>query len=274
MYKVSPSKFVLVFGSKAAKEKLQGTEIQCRFGDSEICLNFRKRINPLRNGRKLIFVTIFLPEFISIEAVRLAFPNFGEVVSIFKGRHKFNRSIRNGKRHVRIFPAGGDPDIVNENFFPWKYPEGCRGKGGVVLRVQNSTRHMLGENCTVLTPTQKDSSMSFTEQSVTPSHNQNSIQPDPSAEILPCVASLQQASAPTEDVDRGDHSEEASDSDSDSVSKSESCSDSGSHSESGSGSVASLEESLIPPSKETISENPKDQTSMGRTSPQEPDPYL
>ena len=52
--------------------------------------------------------------------------------------------------------------------------------------------------------------------------------------ILPCVASLQQASAPTEDVDRGDHSEEASDSDSDSLSNTESCSDFGSHSESGS----------------------------------------
>ena len=72
LYKVSPSKFVLVFGSKTAKEKLQGTEIQCRFGDSEICLNFRKRTGPLRNGRKPIFVTILLPEFISDQAVRLA----------------------------------------------------------------------------------------------------------------------------------------------------------------------------------------------------------
>ena len=43
LYKVSPSKFVLVFGSRMAKEKLQGTKIQCRFGDSESCLNFRKR---------------------------------------------------------------------------------------------------------------------------------------------------------------------------------------------------------------------------------------
>ena len=51
LYKVSPSKFVLVFRSKTAKEKLQGTEIQCRFGDSEICLNFCNRIGPARNGR-------------------------------------------------------------------------------------------------------------------------------------------------------------------------------------------------------------------------------
>ena len=93
LYKVSPSKFVLVFGSKTEKEKLQGTEIQCRFGDSEICLNFRKRTGPLRNGRKPIFVTILLPEFISDQVVRLAFSNFQEVVSVLKGRHEYNRKI-------------------------------------------------------------------------------------------------------------------------------------------------------------------------------------
>ena len=108
LYKVSPSKFVLVFGSKAAKDKLENTEIQCRFGDSEICLNFHKRVGPLRNGREPIFVTILLPEFISDQAVRLAFSNFGDVVSVFKG----NTDIRNGKRHVKIFPAGEDPAIL------------------------------------------------------------------------------------------------------------------------------------------------------------------
>ena len=77
LYKVSPSKFVLVFESKAAKEKLENTGIQRRFGDSEICLNFHKRVGPLRNGREPIFVTIFLPEFISDQAVRLAFSRFG-----------------------------------------------------------------------------------------------------------------------------------------------------------------------------------------------------
>ena len=71
LYKVSSSKFVLVFGSKAAKEKLEGTEIQCRFGDSEICLNFHKQVGSLRNGREPIFVNILLPEFISNQAVGL-----------------------------------------------------------------------------------------------------------------------------------------------------------------------------------------------------------
>ena len=50
LYKVSPSKFVFLFGSKTAKEKLADTGIQCRLGDSELCLNFRKRVGPFRNG--------------------------------------------------------------------------------------------------------------------------------------------------------------------------------------------------------------------------------
>ena len=81
LYKVSPSKFILVFRSKAAKEKLESTEIQCRVGDSEICLNFHKRVGLLRNGREPIFVTIHLPEFTSDQVVTLAFSNFGDVVN-------------------------------------------------------------------------------------------------------------------------------------------------------------------------------------------------
>ena len=57
-------------------------------------------------------MTILLPEFISDQAVRLASSNFGEGVTVFKGSHKFNRKIRNGKSHVKIFPAGEDPAIL------------------------------------------------------------------------------------------------------------------------------------------------------------------
>ena len=120
LYKVSSSKFVLALGSRTAKEKLQGTEIQFRLGDSETCLNFRKRVGPLRNGREPIFVAILLPEFISDQAVRPALSNLGDVVTVFKGRHEFNRKIRNGKRHVTIFPGGrGSRDTTKENLFPW-----------------------------------------------------------------------------------------------------------------------------------------------------------
>ena len=161
LYKVSPSKFVLVFGSKAAKEKLENTEIQCRFGDSEICLNFHKRVGPLRNGREPIFVTILLSEFFSDQAVRLAFSKFGDVVSVFKGRHKINTDIRNGKRHVKIFPAGEDPAILPRKIsFHGRIQRDVLFAEKVVLCYRCKTRHMLGENCPVVTPTTEDSSMS------------------------------------------------------------------------------------------------------------------
>ena len=57
LYKVSHLKLVLVFGTKMTREKLAGTEIQCRFGYSKICLNFRKEVGPFRN-RETCFVCI------------------------------------------------------------------------------------------------------------------------------------------------------------------------------------------------------------------------
>ena len=197
LYKVSPSKFVLVFGSKAAKEKLQGTEIQCRFGDSEICLNFRKRIGPLRNGRKPIFVTILLPEFISDQVVRLAFSNFREVVSVFKVRHEYNRKIRNGKRHVEIFSAGGDPAILPTKIsFHGRIQGDLLFAGKEVFCYRYQTRHMLGENCPVATPTTEDSGMSLNEQSDTPGENLAPVRPESSVETQPSAES-QQTSSPT-----------------------------------------------------------------------------
>ena len=165
LYKVSPSKFVLVFSTKMAKEKLTNTEIQCRYGDLQISLYFHKRVGPLRNGREPISVTIFLPEYISDQAVRLAFSNFGEVVSVFKGRHNFNRNIRNGKRHVRIFPAGGDPMVLPRKIsFHGGIKRDVLFTEKVVLCYRCKTRHMLGENCPVVSPTPEDSSMSYSEQ--------------------------------------------------------------------------------------------------------------
>ena len=121
---------------------------------------------------------------------------------------------------------------------------------------------MFGENCPVITPTQKDSSMSFTERSATPSRNQNPRQLDHSAKILPCVESLQQPSAPTKNVVRGDRSGEVFDLDSDSESDSESSSDFDSHNKSNSGSEHFSEKFPSQPLKETLSEIPKDQTNL------------
>ena len=180
-----------------------------------------------------MFVSILLPEFISDQAVRFALFNFGEVVSVFKGRHKFNGSIRNGKRHGRIFQAGQDPAILPRKIsFHSNIQRDVLFAEKVVLCYRCKTRHMFGENYPVITPTQKDSSMSITERSATPLRNPSPRQLDHSAEIVPCVESLQQSFAPMKDVVRGDCSGDVSDSDLDSESGTESCSDSDSHNES------------------------------------------
>ena len=204
LYKVSPSKFVLVFGSKAAKEKLENTEIQCRFGDSEICLNFHKRVGPLRNGREPIFVTIFLPEFISDQAVRLAFSRFGDVISVFKGRHKFNTDVRNGKRHVKIFPAGEDPAILPRKItFHGRIQRDVLFAEKVVLCYRCKTRHMLGENCPVATPTTEDSSMSLAEQSGATIEGAALVHPESSVKTQPSAGSQQTSSPIQEEAEGG-----------------------------------------------------------------------
>ena len=118
LYKVSPSKFVLVFGSKTPKEKLAGTEIQCRFSDSEVCLNFRKRVGPLRNWKETVLDSLVIRQWDLLSPI-LEKPclYFGPV---FNGRHGFNRKTRNGKKHVKIFPRGRrSNDTTKENFFSW-----------------------------------------------------------------------------------------------------------------------------------------------------------
>ena len=111
----------------------------------------------------------------------LAFSNFGEVVSVFKGRHEFNRKIRNGKKQVKIFLAGGDPMIL-----PRKISfHGSIQKEKVVLCCRCKTQHMLGESCPEATPTPEDSGMSFIEQSGTPRENVAPVEPESSVEICP-----------------------------------------------------------------------------------------
>ena len=58
---------------------MQVTEIHSRFGEKEIIISFQKRQSGLLgNGKELNFVTLFLPEYVSDQAVRLAFSNFGK----------------------------------------------------------------------------------------------------------------------------------------------------------------------------------------------------
>ena len=209
LYKVSPSKFVLVFGSRASKEKLVGTEIRCRFGDSDIRLSFHKRIGPLRNGREPTFVTLFLPEFVSDQAVKLAFSKFGEVVAVFKDRHKFSSDVRNGKRHVKIFPAGEDPAILPRKIsFHGRIQRDVLFAEKVVLCYRCKTRHMLGENCPVATPTAEDSGMSFAEQSDATVGGAAPVQQESSVEIQPSAESQQASSSISEGAEEGHSSEE------------------------------------------------------------------
>ena len=67
---------------------------------------------------------------------------------MIEGSHKFNRNNRNGKGHVKIFPAEGNParlsrkiifhdSITRYAFFTEK----------VVLRCRCKPQHILGENC-------------------------------------------------------------------------------------------------------------------------------
>ena len=108
LYKVSPSKFVLVFGSKTAKEKLQGTEISyisAVLAIQKFLLISANELVLSEIGQNLF---LWLSSFLSSLLTRrwdLPSPIFGEVVFVFKGKHKFNRSIRNGRKHVRMLES-------------------------------------------------------------------------------------------------------------------------------------------------------------------------
>ena len=143
-------------------------------------------------------MTILLPEFISDKAVRLAFSNFGDVVSVFKGRHKFNPDIRNGKRHVKIFPTGEDPAILPRKIsFHGRSERDVLFVEKVMFCYRCKTRHMLGENCPVVKPTTKDSSMSLAEQSDIPGESAAPVQLESSVETQPSTES-QQTPSPTQ----------------------------------------------------------------------------
>ena len=235
--------------------KLESTEIQWHFGDSELCLSFHKRVGPLRNGREPIFVTIFLPEFVIDQAVRLAFSKFGDVISVFKGRHKFNTDVRNGKRHVKIFPAGEDPAILPRKItFHGRIQRDVLFAEKVVLCYRCKTRHMLGENCPVATPTTEDSSMSLAEQSGATIERAAPVQQESSVKTQLSAESEQTSSPIQGEAVEGDSSmEDGSGSGSDSGSSSESSDDNEPGLESSAGPVAPLEGSSDFPSRENLS---------------------
>ena len=200
-------------------------------------------------------MTIFLPEFVSDQAVRLAFSSLGEVVAVFKGRHKFNTDVRNGKRHVKIFPAGEDPAILPRKItFHGRIQRDVLFAEKVVSCYRCKTRHMLGENCPVATPTTEDSNMSLVEQSGAAIGGAAPVQQESSFESQPSAESQQTPSPIEEEAEEGDSSAEGgSGSDSDSGSSSESDDESESELGSSTGPAAPLEDSPDLPSRENLS---------------------
>ena len=142
LYKTSKERFVLIFGSEDSASKCRSMELSATSGDDRVSLLFRGK------QRASTFVTIFCPEYISCRAVELAFANFGEVDRVFYGTHKFNRNLRNGKRHIRIFPTGGDPRVLPRKVtFHDGISRDVLYKGKLVNCYRCNTRHGLGEGC-------------------------------------------------------------------------------------------------------------------------------
>ena len=148
LYRISRQRFVLIFGSKDSALKCKSTELSAVSGDERISLLFGG--SNLRFGkprRAPTFVTLFLPEYISCRAAELAFSNFGEVERVFFGTHKFNRNLRNGKRH-RIFPCGGGPKTLPRKIiFSNGVSRDVLYKGKIVNCYRCNTRHGLGDDC-------------------------------------------------------------------------------------------------------------------------------
>ena len=142
LYKTSKGTFILIFGSEDSASKCRSAELSATSGERRVTLLFQER------RRAPTFVTIFCPEYISCRAVELAFANFGEVQRVFYGTHTFNRNLRNGKRHVRIFPTGGDPRVLPRRItFLDGISRDVLYKEKIVDCYRCDTRHALGDRC-------------------------------------------------------------------------------------------------------------------------------
>ena len=104
-------------------------------------------------------------------------------MSEFKRRHDFNRKIRNGKRHVKIFPARGDPPILPTKIsFHGRIQRDVLFREKELLCYRRKTRHMLGKNCPIAKHTTEDSGMSLNEQGDLPGENLALVRPESSVQ--------------------------------------------------------------------------------------------
>ena len=117
-------------------------------------------------------------------------------MSAFKGRHKFNKNIRNGKRHVKIFPAEGNLEMFSRKIsFHGNITRDVLFAEKVVMCYRCKTRHMLDENCPVATPTPDDLDVSTSEQCATPRESMSPEQSEPFVETSSSEDSLQDSSS-------------------------------------------------------------------------------
>ena len=94
---------------------------------------------------------IQLPEYITCQAAELPSSKFGEVDRVFYGKHKCKRNIRNGKRHIRVCPTGGDPRALPRKItFHDGISRAVLDKRKIVNCYQCETRYALGDGCPVV----------------------------------------------------------------------------------------------------------------------------
>ena len=143
LYRVSPSKFVLVFRSKTAKRNFKVQR--------SVSISINELILSEMGDSLSLWPFSFLISLVTTQWSS-PFSNFGDVVSVFKGRH--NRKIQNGKKHVKILPAGGDLAILPKKIsFRGRIKRDVLFVEKVISCYRCKTRHVLGKSYPVATPT-------------------------------------------------------------------------------------------------------------------------
>ena len=208
-------------------------------------------------GKKPTFVTLFLPEYISDQAVDLLPPDLETSCLCLKAHPSLIETIGTVKNMSKFFPLR---EIIGSQGVSFS-----RKKWGCPIGENLDT--FLGRIALIAAHTPRISSMSLIEQGDT-SHrmNQSSVQPEPSAVIYLNGGSQLDTPTLTEETDKRTFSEEASGSDSGSEPDPNSLSGSDSRSESPSESDILSGKSSVLPSQNNLSESRKDQIAPKKAS--------
>ena len=127
-------------------------------------------------------------------------------MSVCSVRHKSNKKMRNSKRHIITFSAGGDPVILPRKFsFHGGVSRDILFAEKVVMCCRCKSRCMLGKNCLLVSPTPEQSDMSYNQQNETSRASKTPQKAVHSAKNQPSAESQQELSS-TEDKPDGDDS--------------------------------------------------------------------